>query len=45
MNYKNDKINKIPEIQIGDGKLKSRFKIDWKFKNFKDWFIGLTIRW
>ena len=36
---------KIPELKIGDGKLKKRFKINWKFKNIKDWFISITIRW
>lgn len=35
----------IPELQIGDGKLKPRLKIDWKFKSLKDWFLGFTIRW
>ena len=45
INYKNNKMNKIPELKIGDGKLLSKFKLDVKFKNLKNWFLGFTIRW
>lgn len=45
MNYKNNKINKIEPLQIGDGKEKPKFSLDLKFKNLKDWFIGVIIRW
>lgn len=45
INYSNKEINKIPELKIGDDKLLSKFKIDFKFKNIKDWFLGFTIRW
>ena len=45
IDYKNDKINNIPELKIGYEKLLSKFKLDIKFKNIKDWFLGFTIRW
>ena len=37
------KIKPVPELKIGDGKLKKRFKINWSFKSLKDWFLGITI--
>lgn len=37
-------IKSIPELQIGDGKEKKKFEINWKFKDLKDWFIGITLR-
>ena len=40
MNYKNNKINKIPELKIGDGKLKKRFEINLGWKRFT-----ITVRW
>lgn len=39
------KIKPIPPLQIGNGKLKQRVKINWSFKSLKDWFLGITINW
>lgn len=39
------KIKPILPLQIGDGKLKQRVKINWSFKSLKDWFLGITINW
>lgn len=36
-------IKDITKLEIGNEKLKTRFKFNWKFKNIKDWFIGITI--
>jgi hypothetical protein len=36
-------IKPVPELRVGDGKLKKRFKINWSFKSLKDWFVGVTI--
>ena len=35
----------IPELKIGDGKLKKRFEIGGWFRSLKDFCIKLTINW
>lgn len=37
------KIKPIPELQIGDEKLKKRFEFKGWIKSLKDFFIGITI--
>ena len=40
IDYKNNKMNKIPELKIGDGKLKKRFILNLGWKKFT-----IIIRW
>ena len=44
VDYKNNKINNIPELKIGDGKEPLKIRPDIKLEGLKDWFIGLIIR-
>lgn len=40
MKIENKEMNKIPELKIGDGKLKKRFEINLGWRKFK-----ITINW
>lgn len=42
INYKNEKINNIPDIAIKE-KLKPRVEFKGWFKNLQNWFIGFKI--
>lgn len=45
MNYKNDKMNKIEPLQIGDGKLNPRVENKSWWHGIKSFFIGIKINW
>ena len=49
INYKNDKMNNIPKLQIGNDKLKPRFEFWIKPTNLKEWLknfgFKFTINW
>ena len=45
MNYKNDKMNKIPPLQVGNDKLKKRFEWNGLVDLLVNKVLKITINW
>ena len=47
--YINNKMNNIPELQIGDGRLKQRFEFKFNPTKIKEWWLNfkfnMNINW